>query len=146
MKKIAIVILLIGFISSCGTKKQTVPSSKESAKIALGKIEKTHYKSLGNGVADIDLKLFENNTFVLDIKSIPQPESKEKAFKIYEKGTYTKEGKWFVLTFIKPKFSVESIFDTSFSTQGDFEIEGEKVKINSEKDGIMIWGIFCEKN
>lgn len=145
MRKLFLLVLFLGLVSSCGTKQKTVPSSKEATRIVLGKTQKTRYKSLGNGVADIELILFENQTFSLRIESISQPGTKENTFKIYEKGTFEKDGKWNVLNFIKPNFSLESIFDPAFSNPGDFEIEDEKVKIDSQKDGIMIWGIFCEK-
>ncbi|HZW78211.1 MAG TPA: hypothetical protein VFF21_07910 [Flavobacteriaceae bacterium] len=133
-------------ILSCGPKKQTIDASKESKGISLGKKEVTKFHSLGNGVADIYLKFYENNTFLLDLKSIPQPETKDKVIKIWEKGTYRVEGDWNVISFKNPQFAVESVFDESLSTPGDFQVvDKETVKINNKKDGIMIWGVFCAK-
>lgn len=143
MKRLTLFLVLVISLSSCGAKR--VKSSAESSGIVLGKTVVTNYHSLGNGVADINLAFYENNTFLLDIKSIAQPGSNDKPFKIHEKGTYKKEGNWNVLSFKDSKFSVPSVFDASLSNPGDFEIINEEtVKINNSKDGIMIWGIFCE--
>lgn len=129
---------------SCGATK--VGSSKESDAIVLGKTEVVNYHSLGNGVADISLKLYENNTFLFEMESIPQPDTRDKSLQISEKGTYTSEGKWKLLKFQKPKFSLEALFDSQFSQGNDFKvINKESVKINTESSIIAIWGVNCEK-
>jgi len=144
-KSIIIIGLLIS-ISSCGSKKTTMDSSKESKEIVLGKSEAVSYKSLGNGVASISLQLFENNTFKFDFKSIPQPGTDEKPVKISEKGTYIADGNWKVLNFKNPEFSLAAIFDNTYSGAADFKvIDEENVKINASKNTLSIWGVVCEK-
>ncbi len=134
-KNILILVLLIT-ISSCGSKKTAVEASKKTVS----------YKSLGNGVASISLQLFENNTFKFDFKSIPQPDTDEKAVKISEKGTYTTDGDWKTLNFKNPKFSLAAIFDKQYSSASDFKvIDEEHVKINAAKNALPIWGVVCEK-
>lgn len=145
LKNILILGLLIT-ISSCGSKKTAVQSSKDSKEVVLGKSEAVSYKSLGNGVASISLQLFENNTFKFDFKSIPQPDTDDKTITISEKGTYTTDGNWKTLNFKNPKFSLASIFDTNYAGAADFRvIDKENVKINTAKNALPIWGVVCEK-
>lgn len=130
---------------SCGSSKKGVNTSKESKEIVLGN-ESLSYNSLGNGVALISLKLYDNNTFKFDFKSIPQPETDEKAVLISEKGTYTSEGAWKTLNFKDPKFSLAAIFDTDFAQGKEFKVlDEENVKINTAKKSLSIWGVVCEK-
>ncbi|CAM3428561.1 hypothetical protein [Aequorivita lipolytica] len=144
-RNIMIIGLLIA-LSSCGAKRKGVDASKESKEVVLGNIEAVSYKSLGNGVASISLKLFENNTFKFDFKSIPQPDTEEKPIVISEKGTYTSEGNWKILNFKNPKFSLAAIFDKNFSGAADFRVIDEtNVKINTSKNVLPIWGVVCEK-
>lgn len=140
------IIALVISLSSCGTKRKGMEVSKDSKEIVLGKSEAVSYKSLGNGVASISLKLFENNTFKFDFKSIPQPESTEKPVVISEKGTYTVDGNWKILNFKNPKFSLAAIFDNTYAGAADFRvIDAENVKINTSKNTLSIWGVVCEK-
>lgn len=137
---------LVVTISSCGSKKTAMKTSNESKEIVLGKSELVSYKSLGNGVASISLKLYENNTFKFDFESIPQPDSNEKSAVISEKGTYTSEGSWKTLNFKNPKFSLAAIFDKNYGDSAHFKvIDKENVKINTAKVALPIWGVVCEK-
>lgn len=146
MWKNIIIIALLLTLSSCGSKKTAVETSNDSKEIVLGKSEAVSYKSLGNGVASISLKLYENNTFKFDFKSIPQPGENEKPVTISEKGSYTSEGYWKTLNFKEPKFSLAAIFDAQYSNASDFQvIDKEKVKINTAKNALPIWGVVCEK-
>ncbi len=146
MWKNIIIIGLLITISSCGSKKTAVEASKDFKEVVVGKRETVSYKSLGNGVASISLQLFENNTFKFDFKSIPQPDTDEKAVNISEKGTYTSEGNWKTLNFKDPKFSLAAIFDAQYSNASDFQvIDKEKVKINTAQNVLPIWGVVCEK-
>ena len=130
-----VIIGVVVSLSSCGAKK-----------IKLGKVETHSYQSIGNGVAGITLKLYENNTFKFDLKSIPQPESKEKSIKISEIGTYTSEGNWRVLNFKDPKFSLQAIFDPQFGDASYYKvIDKEHVRVNTSKEMLPIWGVVCEK-
>ncbi|MDP2688059.1 MAG: hypothetical protein Q8O62_12605 [Aequorivita sp.] len=146
MWKNIIIIGLLITIFSCGSKKTAVENSENSKEVVVGKINTVSYKSLGNGVASISLQLFENDTFKFDLKSIPQPGENEKPVKISEKGTYITEGNWKILNFNNPKFSLAAIFDKQYSNASDFQvIDNEKVKINTAKNALPIWGVVCEK-
>lgn len=148
-KNIIILGLLIS-ISSCSSKKATTDvsdnSSKETKAITLGKTETLSYSSLGNDIAAISLKFYDNNTFLLNLKSIPEPGNDEKIVKIAEKGTYSTEGSWKILHFKDPKFSVPAVFDKQYSSASEFKVIDEStVKINSDKKSLSIWGIVCER-
>src|SRR5690554_1082332 len=73
--------------------------------ITLGKTEVIGYQSLGNGVADISLKLYENETFLFKLESLAQPESDDEPIKISEIGTYSSDGGWKTLHFKKDRKS-----------------------------------------
>ncbi len=144
-KSILVIGILFVFVS-CGTSKKSVDSSRESKEIVLGKTQVVSYKSLGNDVASISLKLYENGTFKFDFISIPQPETDEKKVEISEKGTYTSEGDWKLLHFKNPKFSLAAIFDTDFGSGSEFKVlDDENVKINTVKNSLSIWGVVCER-
>lgn len=144
-KSILLLVLAIA-VTSCGAKRKGVEASKDSREIVLGKNPTVSYKSLGNGVASISLQLYENNTFLFNFNSIPQPGTDEKPVKILEKGTYTSEGNWKILNFEDPKFSLAAIFDTDYSAGNDFKVMDEdNVKINTSKKVLSIWGVMCEK-
>ncbi len=146
MWKYIVILGLLITVSSCGSKKTAVKASKESKEIVLGKNQTVAYKSLGNGVAAISLKLFENNTFTFDFKSIPQPGTDEKPVIISEKGTYISDGNWMVLNFKDPKFSLAAIFDGNYADAAHFKVlDGDNVKINTAKKALPIWGVVCEK-
>lgn len=114
--------------------------------ITLGKTEVISYKSLGNGMADISLKFYENNTFLFDLKSIPQPEIEDEPIKISEIGPYTSDGNWKELSFQNQKFNLSAIFDENFLEADEFQVVDEfTIRINTAQKIILIWGIACEK-
>lgn len=143
-KNVLIVAMVFTFIS-CGTSKKKVEASKQPKEIVLGN-QTISYQSLGNGVASISLKLYDNDTFKFDFKSIPQPGTDEKVVKISEKGTYTSEGSWKTLHFIEPKFSLAAIFDTDFGAGKEFKVlDQENVKVDTSKKSLSIWGVVCDR-
>lgn len=143
-KNIVILGMVFAFVS-CGTSRKGMDASKESKKIVLGK-EAISYQSLGNGVAAISLKLYDNNTFKFDFRSIPQPGTDEKEVKISEKGTYSSNGSWKTLNFKDPKFSLAAIFDTDFAKGTEFKVlDKENVMMDTSKKSLSIWGVVCEK-
>ncbi|QAA80642.1 hypothetical protein EI546_02375 [Aequorivita sp. H23M31] len=145
MWKNIIIVAIVFTLASCGSSKKGAQASKESNKIVLG-TETMAYKSLGNGVASISLKLYDNDTFKFDFKSIPQPETDEKEVKISEKGTFTSDGAWKTLYFKDPKFLLAAIFDTDFGSGKEFDvIDEEHVKIDTSKKSLSIWGVVCDK-
>lgn len=114
--------------------------------ITLGNTEVIAYESLGNGVAEISLKLYENNTFLFQLNSIPQPEEGQKPIKINEIGTYVGDNSWKELHFKNQEFSLEAVFDAQFLEASEFEvIDNSTVKINTRSRTIPIWGVFCER-
>ncbi|PVW13556.1 hypothetical protein [Marixanthomonas spongiae] len=139
MRNILTIILLAVAVSSCGSKKKT-------AEVTLGTKQTVAYKSLGNGVAAISLLLFENNTFQLNFKSIPQPETNDKPVERSEKGTYTGEGHWKTLQFLSKGFDASALFDAQYNNPDEVEVLGKnKVKVNTAQQTITIWGIVCEQ-
>lgn len=135
MLKRLMILSVIMTLSACANKG-----------ITLGKTEVISYKSLGNGMADISLKFYENNTFLFDLKSIPQPEIEDEPIKISEIGTYTSDGNWKELSFQNQKFNLSAIFDENFLEADEFQVVDEStIRINTAQKIILIWGIACEK-
>ncbi|HLW32777.1 MAG TPA: hypothetical protein VKX40_10985 [Aequorivita sp.] len=130
-----LILAVVLTVSACGNNK-----------ITLGKTEVVNYHSLGNGVADISLKLYDNETFLFKLKGLSQPEIDEKPIEISEIGTYTSQGTWKILHFNNQKFNLGAIFDEQFLTYNEFEvIDRTKVKIDTTKEVIPIWGVLCER-
>src|SRR5690554_759757 len=139
MLRNVVILTAIFALASCGSSRKGVDASRESKRIVLGN-ESYAYNSLGNGVASISLKFYDNNTFKFDFKSIPQPGTDEKEVKISEKGTYISDGSWKTLNFKDPKFSLAAIFDTDYAAGTDFKVlDDENVKINTSKNTLSIW-------
>lgn len=133
-RKLILLAIVLAMVS-CGDKG-----------ITLGKTEVVVYESLGNGVANISLKLYENNTFLFKLNSISQPETNDEPIVVSEIGTYTSEGNWKHLNFKNQKFSLEAIFDNQFSESNEFQvIDDSTVKINTAKQVIPIWGVICKR-
>ncbi len=139
MRTIITIILLTAVVTSCGSKK-------DIAEVTIGSEQTVAYKSLGNGVAAISLVFFKNNTFQLNFKSIPQPETNDKPVVRSEKGTYTGEGSWKTLQFLSNGFDATALFDAQYNNPDEVEVLNEnKVKVNTAEQAITIWGILCER-
>ena len=149
-KNIILIALVIG-ISSCGSKKTVVDSDKTKTKkeiVSTVKGVDMAYQSLGNDMGSIYLELFENNTFKFKMKIFPSEDddSESKTTNIDTKGTYTNDGSWKILHFKNPKFSLAAIFDPQFANTSYFEVlDKERVRINTSKNTLPIWGVICEK-
>src|SRR5690554_7750667 len=89
-----LILAVVLTVSACGNNK-----------ITLRKTEVVNYHSLGNGVADISLKLYDNETFLFKLESLAQPESDDEPIKISEIGTYSSDGGWKTLHFKKDRKS-----------------------------------------
>ncbi|WP_339698514.1 hypothetical protein [uncultured Marixanthomonas sp.] len=138
-KKYLLVIIVLSLFTACGSKKQI-------AEVTLGTEQTLAYKSLGNGVAAISLLFFKNNTFQLNFKSIPQPETDDKPVVRSEKGTYTGEGNWKTLQFLSNGFDATALFDAQYNNPNEVEVLSENtVKVNTDEQAITIWGILCER-
>ena len=139
MRTIITIILLTAVVTSCGSKKNI-------AEVTLGTEKTVAYKSLGNGVAAISLVFFKNNTFQLNFKSIPQPETNDKPVVRSEKGRYTAEGNWKTLQFLSKGFDATALFDAQYNNPDEVKVVSENsVKINTDEQAITIWGVLCEK-
>lgn len=132
---LSVVLSVVLTLSSCANKG-----------ITLGKTEVISYESLGNGVAEISLKLYENNTFLFSLNSIPQPEIEDDPIEISEIGTYSADGDWKVLNFQNQKFNLPAIFDEEFLDANEFQVIDEHtLRLNTNHRIIPIWGISCER-
>ncbi len=139
MHKIITIVLLAVLVTSCGSKRKV-------AKVKLGTEQTVAFKSLGNGVAAISLILFKNNTFQLNFKSIPQPESNDKPIVRSEEGTYNGEGNWKTLQFLNNGFDATALFDAQYNNPEEVELVNENtVKVNTAQQAITIWGVLCER-
>lgn len=99
------------------------------------------YKSLGNGIADISLNLDEDQNFSLDLKAVDAP----KTYKL--KGTWEKEDDSYVLKFKRKQKNLSKFFGSNTGYFNNNEVADKKtVKIPSLSTGVVIWGIFCEKD
>jgi hypothetical protein len=98
------------------------------------------YKSLGNGIADISLSLDEDQNFSLDLKAVDAP----KTYKL--KGTWEKEHDNYVLKFKRRQKDLGKFFESNTGYSNNNLVADKKtVKIPSLSTGVVIWGIFCEK-
>lgn len=99
------------------------------------------YKSLGNGIADISLNLDEDQNFSLDLKAVDAP----KTYKL--KGTWEKEHDNYVLKFKRRQKDLDKFFQSNTGyTNNNLVADKKTVKIPSLSTGVVIWGIFCEKD
>lgn len=139
MRNFITIILLAVAVTSCGSKKKIT-------EVTLGTEKAVSYKSLGNGVAAISLVLFNNNTFQLNFKSIPQPETNDKPVVRSEKGTYTGEDNWKTLQFLSKGFDATALFDAQYNNPNEVKVVSENtVKVNIAEQTITIWGVLCER-
>ena len=139
MRNSIAILLLSVLVTSCGSKKKV-------AEVTLGTEQTVAYTSLGNGVAAISLLFFKNNTFQLNFKSIPQPETNDKPVERSEVGTYTNEENWKTLQFLSKGFDATALFDAQYNNSNEVEVLSEKtVKVNTDEQTITIWGILCER-
>lgn len=151
MLRNVMVLLIAVSLASCGAKKNVATTENTTVATEIKEVETgtnptIAYKSLGNGVASIQLELFENDLFIFELTSIPQPEDGGDAIKISEKGTFISEGNLKTLKFRNPKFSLSALFDATYGGSNEFKvIDDRTVRINTDKKTIMIWGVACER-
>ncbi len=99
------------------------------------------YKSLGNGLADISLSLDDDQNFKLDLNALDT----QKTYKL--KGKWEKNEENYVLKFKRTKPDLTSLFSSNTGYFYNNLVENKKtVKIPSLSKGIMIWGIYCERD
>lgn len=153
MKKISFIVLLI-LIISCNSKslKKTSLADKSELQISSELVQEKiindtiSYKSGANGLAEIELKIFPNQTFEYYMRIIPQPMENEDESIINSKGTWTENNSWIRMKFQNKEISLTALFDLNYADKNQFKLIDEKnVDLNITLDEIMIWGVLCEK-
>lgn len=99
-----------------------------------------HYKAVANGLADIYIKVFDDETFELYFRSL------EDNIEATYHGTAYETKKNIILNFTSDKPILEALFDEKFDSNNAFKvISDSKVSIDKSKPYISLWGIGCEK-
>lgn len=99
------------------------------------------YKSVGNGLADISLNLSDDQNFNLDLNALDT----HKTYKL--QGKWEKQNEEFVLKFKRTKPDLKSLFTSNTGYfYNNFVLDKKTVRIPSVASGIMIWGIYCERD
>lgn len=146
--KFLLILISMVLLSSCGSKKAVIESSKGNGSKTEIKSEGQNisYKSLGNDLATISLEFKKDNSFIFNMNGFGDEEEDAKPIVIVEKGKYTSEGVWKTLVFNKPKFDLAAVFDSKYASADAFKvIDNETVKINTSKEALPIWGVLCER-
>lgn len=103
----------------------------------------TIYKSLGNDVADISLRLYPGHTMEIEMMSFG-PTSEDARSRVF--GKWKNEDGRFILTFSRGKINIREMFDSSDVEGIDYTFENDRtVAFGSELTTIFLWGIACEK-
>lgn len=122
-------------------RKRHYASLAVSLALAHASMGAIKYRSVGNGVADIQLSLDKDQSFQLNFNRMD--EAKEYVMK----GTWTVADDNYVLKFRKSKLDVFSLFSSNTGfRKNSFVEEGNTVKIPSSRPGVVIWGIYCPRS
>jgi len=136
-----IILSIIGLFifSSCGNSGQTSDQPKTTDQTQ--KVEMTYYyKAESNSMADISIKVYNNNTFELYFKSLD-----DNAEKTYT-GTAEETNKNIILKFGADKPDLNALFDENYDSYNAFEvINGSEVSIDKTATTVNIWGTSCKK-
>ena len=160
MKKISLIILTI-LVISCNSKsveKSIVKEKLEQKKIVetKGKTilnDTVIYQSYPNGMAEIILKIYPNNSFNYYMRIIPQPMDDDEESIINSKGTWIINNNWVRLQYANDEISLESIFNQNDVDKNPNNVDKNQFKLidkrtvdlNIELNNIILWGILCEK-
>ncbi|NQV52013.1 MAG: hypothetical protein HQ500_02465 [Flavobacteriales bacterium] len=122
------------------SRRRKYASLAVSIALAHASFGSVKYRSLGNGMADIQLSLDQDQQFRLHFNRLD--EAKE----------YVMKGKWtvsddnYVLKFGRSKLDVPTLFSSNTGLKKASFIQDKRtVKIPSTRNGVVIWGIFCPK-
>ena len=139
LKKIIAIASLIS-VMACNhnpTGKQTVNTTCDTL---------CYYHSAPNGVADIKLTVWDNNTFNFYLRSLPQPMTNEKEETLNTSGNWTQVNNMLRLTFTANPTIVRAVFDTAYAGGNEFTVINDSiVDINNQLNSINIWGVLCDK-
>lgn len=119
-------------------RRRQYASLAMSLALAHASFGQVKYKSLGNGMADIELSLDEDHEFKLHFNRLDEA----KAYIM--KGKWTVEEDRYVLRFRRTRMDMPSLFTSNGGLRNPIEIEDERtVKFPYGMNGITIWGIYC---
>jgi hypothetical protein len=120
------------------TRQRQYASLAMSLALAHASFGQVKYKSLGNGMADIELSLGEDQEFKLQFNRL------DEAKEYIMKGKWTVEDDRYVLKFRRTRLDVPSLFSSNGGLRNPVVIEDKHtVKFPSGMNGITIWGIYC---
>lgn len=113
----------------------------ESPKIDIKKGEVIYfYKCEGNDMADIQLKVYQNDTFELYFKNF------EGKYDVTYLGKVLVSQRFLVLIFGNKKPVLSALFDKKYDTNNGFTVQSEnEVEIDLTAENINIWGINCPR-
>lgn len=121
-------------------RKKEYASLAVSLALAHASFGQVKYRSLGNGVADIQLSLDEDQEFKLHFNRL------DEAQEYIMKGTWTVQNENYVLKFRKSKLDLPTLFSSNTGLKKASQIEDDKtVRIPSNRNGVVIWGIYCPR-
>lgn len=122
------------------SRKRHYASIALSIALAHASFGHARFRSVGNGISDIELSLDQDQKFQLRLN------------KLDEHKHYTVKGKWtmdhdnYVLQFKRSKFDIPSLFSSNTGFQKPTFIEGKRtVKIPAFRNGVVIDGIYCPR-
>lgn len=131
--------LTLTTLMSCSepnSTSQDKPPTEENQKV-----EFMAFSSEENGVAQIDLRFFNDQSFSYNMTILPQPLSDDTAESIYSTGIWANRGNKYRLTFTNELIDVTTLFDT---TQTSIEsIVRNQVTIDLSSETLTIWGVKC---
>ena len=123
------------------SRKRRYASLALSLALAHASFGAVRYRSVGNGVADIQLSLDQDQSFHLHFNRL------DEAKEYIMKGKWTVEDDNYVLKFRRSKLDVPTLFTSNTGFQKSSIIEdGRTVKIPSSRGGVVIWGIYCPRS
>jgi hypothetical protein len=99
-----------------------------------------YYQSESNGIADIQLKVFDNDSFLLILNILEDEETLE------YKGTVELTLNSIILNFQSNSLNLTALFDENYDDKDTFYVlDSDTVAINNQKNEIYIYGVACKK-
>ena len=122
------------------SRKRHYASLALSIALAHASLGHARYRSVGNGISDIELSLDQDQKFQLHLN------------KLDEHKEYTVKGKWtmdhdnYVLHFKRSKFDIPNLFSSNTGFQNAIMVQGKRtVTIPANRNGVVIMGIYCPR-
>lgn len=122
-------------------KRRRYASLALSLALAHASFGQVKYKSVGNGMADIELSLDQDQKFKLMLNRADTTKNHKL------NGTWSVEDNNYVLQFKRPKIDVSTLFSSNTGFHKPIKITDDKtVKFSSTQGGVVIFGIYCPKD